>query len=97
MDTQYLPVSVKLLVSLFNFYKYKMTRITTAVITSEKTSRRLTKTSAFAYSLRTKSGQKNIYCITRCVMPDAMSTNEVGQGEEHDEMVELRRCVQTEE
>lgn len=30
-------------------------------------------------------------------MPHEMSTNEVGQGEENDEMVELRRCVQTEE
>lgn len=74
-----------------------MTRITTTVITSGKTSRRLTKTSAFAYLLQTKSGQKNIYCSTRYVMPDETSTNEVGEGEEHNEMVELRRCVQTEE
>lgn len=30
-------------------------------------------------------------------MPHEMSTNEVGQGEENDKMVEQRRCVQTEE
>lgn len=30
-------------------------------------------------------------------MPDETSTNEVGEGEEHNEVVELRRCVQTEE
>lgn len=30
-------------------------------------------------------------------MPHEMSTNEVGQAEENDEMVELRRCIQTEE
>lgn len=74
-----------------------MTRITTTTITSEKISRRLIKTSAFACLLQNKSGQKNIYCITRYVMPHEMSTNEVGQGEENDGMVELRRCVQTEE
>lgn len=73
-----------------------MTRITTTMITSEKISRRLTKTGAFACLPQNKSGQ-NIYCITRYVMPYEMSTNEVGQGEENDEMVELRRCIQTEE
>lgn len=40
---------------------------------------------------------ENIHCITRYAMPHEMSTNEVGQGEENDEMVELRRSIQTEE
>jgi len=67
------------------------------MITSEKISGSLTKTSAVACLLQNESEQKNIYCITRHVMPHEMSINEVGQGEENDEMVELRRCVQTEE
>lgn len=67
------------------------------MITSEKIARRLTKTSVFACLPQNRSGQKNIYCITRYAMPHEMNTNEVGQGEENDEMVELRRCVQTEE
>lgn len=74
-----------------------MARIATTMITSEKMSIRFSKTSAFACLLQNKSGQKNIYCITRYAMPHEMSTNEVGQGEENDEMLELRRCVQTEE
>lgn len=40
---------------------------------------------------------ENIYCITRYAMPQEMSTNEVGQGEENYEMVELGRSIQTEE
>lgn len=60
-------------------------------------SRRLTKTCAFACLPQNKSGQKNTFYIRRYAMPHEMSTNEVGQGEENDKMVEQRRCVQTEE
>lgn len=67
------------------------------MIASEKISRNLTNTSAFACLPQNKVDAENIYSITRYAMPHEMSTNEVGQGEENDEMVELRRCIQTEE
>lgn len=71
-----------------------MTRITRII--SEKMSGRHTKTCVFACLLQNKSGQ-NIHCLTRYAMPHEMGTKEVGQGEENDEMVELRRCGQSEE